>query len=55
MGRRLRRGGRRPALPGDRREVMRRRIAADEIFLWSVDGEAVAMAAHAPWSAAWHV
>ena len=37
-----------PPMPGDRREIMKRRIAAEEILLWSVEGEAVSMAAITP-------
>jgi GNAT superfamily N-acetyltransferase len=34
-----------PIPPGDHREITTRRIAAEELLLWTVDGEAVSMAA----------
>jgi GNAT superfamily N-acetyltransferase len=38
----------RAVAPGDRRDTMSRRIANEEVMLWSVDGEAVSLATIAP-------
>lgn len=37
-----------PPMPGDRRQLVTRRIAAEEILFWSVEGEAVSLAAIEP-------